>query len=89
MERMEKGVGGLNLGVGLKEERERERVLVVTKGVLHYYDAANGGKERKLLWKDLQIYRRTVRNEPWVMMGDMNVTLNPNEHSTHPKEQII
>ncbi|GKE21748.1 RNA-directed DNA polymerase, eukaryota, reverse transcriptase zinc-binding domain protein [Tanacetum coccineum] len=50
--------------------------------------AANGGKERKLLWKDLHIYRRIVGNEPWVMMGDMNVTLNPNEHSAHPKDQL-
>ncbi|PWA85285.1 DUF4283 domain-containing protein [Artemisia annua] len=44
--------------------------------------AANDGCERRVLWKDLEIYRRIVGKEPWVMMGDMNVTLFPNEHST-------
>nr|GEY81866.1 hypothetical protein [Tanacetum cinerariifolium] len=34
------------------------------------------------LWKDLQIYKRIVDNEPWVLLGDMNATLAPNEHST-------
>ncbi|GJV80028.1 RNA-directed DNA polymerase, eukaryota, reverse transcriptase zinc-binding domain protein [Tanacetum coccineum] len=44
--------------------------------------AANGGKERKELWKDLHIHKRIVGNNAWVILGDMNVTLNPNEHST-------
>ncbi|GJW67965.1 RNA-directed DNA polymerase, eukaryota, reverse transcriptase zinc-binding domain protein [Tanacetum coccineum] len=43
--------------------------------------AANGGIERKELWKDLEIYRRIVGKDPWFFSGDMNVTLNPNEHS--------
>ncbi|GKB05233.1 RNA-directed DNA polymerase, eukaryota, reverse transcriptase zinc-binding domain protein [Tanacetum coccineum] len=44
--------------------------------------AANGGKERKDLWKDLQVHKRIVGSNAWALMGDMNVTLNSNEHST-------
>ncbi|GJU84137.1 putative reverse transcriptase domain-containing protein [Tanacetum coccineum] len=43
--------------------------------------ATNGAKERRELWKDLQIHKRIVSNQAWIIMGDMNVTLNPNEHS--------
>nr|GFB12233.1 RNA-directed DNA polymerase, eukaryota, reverse transcriptase zinc-binding domain protein [Tanacetum cinerariifolium] len=43
--------------------------------------AANGGIEMKELWKDLEIYRRIVGKDPWSFSGDINVTLNPNEHS--------
>ncbi|GKC53262.1 RNA-directed DNA polymerase, eukaryota, reverse transcriptase zinc-binding domain protein, partial [Tanacetum coccineum] len=38
-------------------------------------------KERRELWNDLQIHKRIVSNQAWIIMGDMNVTLNPNEHS--------
>nr|GFC22708.1 RNA-directed DNA polymerase, eukaryota, reverse transcriptase zinc-binding domain protein [Tanacetum cinerariifolium] len=43
--------------------------------------AANGGMERRALWKELQIYKSIVDKKPWVLLGDMNVTLAPNEHS--------
>ncbi|GJU22791.1 RNA-directed DNA polymerase, eukaryota, reverse transcriptase zinc-binding domain protein [Tanacetum coccineum] len=43
--------------------------------------ATNGAKERRELWKDLQIHKRIVSNQACIIMGDMNVTLNPNEHS--------
>ncbi|GKC68404.1 RNA-directed DNA polymerase, eukaryota, reverse transcriptase zinc-binding domain protein [Tanacetum coccineum] len=42
--------------------------------------AANGGKERRELWKDLQIHKRIVDKHAWIIMGDMNVTLATNEH---------
>nr|GEV12647.1 RNA-directed DNA polymerase, eukaryota, reverse transcriptase zinc-binding domain protein [Tanacetum cinerariifolium] len=44
--------------------------------------AANGGKERKELWNDMHIHKRIVGNNAWVILGYMNVTLNPNEHSS-------
>ena len=43
--------------------------------------AANGGSERRELWKNLEIYKRIVGMEAWMLMGDLNVTLNTNEHS--------
>ncbi|GKD40666.1 RNA-directed DNA polymerase, eukaryota, reverse transcriptase zinc-binding domain protein [Tanacetum coccineum] len=43
--------------------------------------AANGGMERRILWKDFMIYKRIMVNDAWFLMGDMNVTLFPNEHS--------
>ncbi|GKE72145.1 RNA-directed DNA polymerase, eukaryota, reverse transcriptase zinc-binding domain protein, partial [Tanacetum coccineum] len=43
--------------------------------------AANHGRDRKELWQDLCIYKRLIRDVKWVIMGDMNVTLNTNEHS--------
>ncbi|PWA65537.1 RNA-directed DNA polymerase, eukaryota, Reverse transcriptase zinc-binding domain protein [Artemisia annua] len=43
--------------------------------------AANSGIERRMLWKDLNIYKRIVGNGYWVLLEDFNVTLNPNEHS--------
>ena len=43
--------------------------------------ATNGGADRKILWEDLGIYKRIVGNMAWVLFGDMNVTLAPNEHS--------
>ncbi|GJY29498.1 RNA-directed DNA polymerase, eukaryota, reverse transcriptase zinc-binding domain protein [Tanacetum coccineum] len=42
---------------------------------------SNSGLERKELWKDLEIYKRIVGNEPWFLSGDLNVTLTPKEYS--------
>nr|GEZ76134.1 RNA-directed DNA polymerase, eukaryota, reverse transcriptase zinc-binding domain protein [Tanacetum cinerariifolium] len=50
--------------------------------------AAYGGKERKELWKDLHIHRRIAGNDAWVVLGDMNVTLSPNEHSSGSSSMI-
>ncbi|GKA12795.1 RNA-directed DNA polymerase, eukaryota, reverse transcriptase zinc-binding domain protein [Tanacetum coccineum] len=44
--------------------------------------AANGGNERRDLWKDLSLYKGIVADDPWAIMGDMNVTLDPSEHFT-------
>ncbi|GKD83877.1 RNA-directed DNA polymerase, eukaryota, reverse transcriptase zinc-binding domain protein, partial [Tanacetum coccineum] len=43
--------------------------------------AANGGNERLELWKELVMYKRVIGNNAWAIMGDMNVTLDPKEHS--------
>nr|GEV03190.1 RNA-directed DNA polymerase, eukaryota, reverse transcriptase zinc-binding domain protein [Tanacetum cinerariifolium] len=43
--------------------------------------AANGGNERINLWKELNLYKRIVRIDAWAIMGDMNFTLDPKEHS--------
>ncbi|GKC62627.1 RNA-directed DNA polymerase, eukaryota, reverse transcriptase zinc-binding domain protein [Tanacetum coccineum] len=43
--------------------------------------AANKGVERRDLWKVLINDHRYVNGNPWCIAGDMNVILNPNEHS--------
>ncbi|GJT78502.1 RNA-directed DNA polymerase, eukaryota, reverse transcriptase zinc-binding domain protein [Tanacetum coccineum] len=43
--------------------------------------ASNNCKERRILWKDMYLHKRICGNNPWVIMGDMNVTLNLEEHS--------
>ncbi|GKD27441.1 RNA-directed DNA polymerase, eukaryota, reverse transcriptase zinc-binding domain protein, partial [Tanacetum coccineum] len=66
----------------------RQSVLVKVEtrdGKLRLYGsfiyASNSGLERKDLWKDLEIYKRIVGQEPWFLSGDLNVTLTPKEHS--------
>ena len=39
-----------------------------TRMLCSFVYAANGGCERRVLWKDLGIYRRIVGKEPWAMM---------------------
>ncbi|GKE27956.1 RNA-directed DNA polymerase, eukaryota, reverse transcriptase zinc-binding domain protein [Tanacetum coccineum] len=39
------------------------------------------GKERKILWKNLGIYKRMIDDKPWVLMGDWNVSLHLEDHS--------
>ncbi|GJV90082.1 RNA-directed DNA polymerase, eukaryota, reverse transcriptase zinc-binding domain protein [Tanacetum coccineum] len=43
--------------------------------------ASNNGTERRCLWKDLIMQKQVVKNDPWVIMGDFNVTLSDAEHS--------
>ena len=43
--------------------------------------AKNNGKERRLLWKDLQAAKNIANDEPWIFLGDFNVTLKLSEHT--------
>ncbi|GKE19778.1 RNA-directed DNA polymerase, eukaryota, reverse transcriptase zinc-binding domain protein, partial [Tanacetum coccineum] len=38
--------------------------------------AANAGKDRKSLWKQLEVYKNMIKGNPWVLMRDLNVILN-------------
>ena len=42
---------------------------------------ANEGTERRKLWKELAQNSRYVNGKPWCIASDMNVILQPNEHS--------
>ncbi|GKB79639.1 RNA-directed DNA polymerase, eukaryota, reverse transcriptase zinc-binding domain protein, partial [Tanacetum coccineum] len=44
--------------------------------------ASNFGMERRGLWKELLMAKICTSGNPWVLMGDFNVTLNVSEHST-------
>ncbi|GKD26598.1 RNA-directed DNA polymerase, eukaryota, reverse transcriptase zinc-binding domain protein [Tanacetum coccineum] len=37
--------------------------------------ASNNGTERRSLWKELIMQKQIVKNDPWVIIGDFNVTL--------------
>ncbi|GJS09808.1 RNA-directed DNA polymerase, eukaryota, reverse transcriptase zinc-binding domain protein [Tanacetum coccineum] len=43
--------------------------------------ASNSNNDRRILWKELEGHKRVVNNSSWVLMGDFNVTLKPEEHS--------
>ncbi|GKD92488.1 RNA-directed DNA polymerase, eukaryota, reverse transcriptase zinc-binding domain protein [Tanacetum coccineum] len=43
--------------------------------------AANSRKEKKLLWKELGRCKGFIKDKPWVLMGDWNVSLNIKDHS--------
>ncbi|GJR88548.1 RNA-directed DNA polymerase, eukaryota, reverse transcriptase zinc-binding domain protein [Tanacetum coccineum] len=43
--------------------------------------AANKGRDRKKLWKDLNLKKRVIGNASWVIMGDVNVSLHMEDHS--------
>ncbi|GJS30419.1 RNA-directed DNA polymerase, eukaryota, reverse transcriptase zinc-binding domain protein [Tanacetum coccineum] len=42
----------------------------------------NHGRERKDLWKPLNVYKGIVNNFPWVLRGEGNVSLNVYDHSS-------
>ncbi|GKD74538.1 RNA-directed DNA polymerase, eukaryota, reverse transcriptase zinc-binding domain protein [Tanacetum coccineum] len=49
---------------------------------LTFVYAANGGHERRELWRDIDRHKFITNGHPWAISGDFNVTLNPNEHSS-------
>ncbi|GKE15633.1 RNA-directed DNA polymerase, eukaryota, reverse transcriptase zinc-binding domain protein, partial [Tanacetum coccineum] len=42
-------------------------------------------KDRKELWKEFNLNNRVIRNLAWVIMGDVNVSLNLEDHSEDDK----
>ncbi|GJZ34149.1 putative reverse transcriptase domain-containing protein [Tanacetum coccineum] len=38
--------------------------------------------DRRSLWKSLRKYKRSLRDSPWIILGDFNTTLNPSEKSS-------
>ncbi|GKA49606.1 RNA-directed DNA polymerase, eukaryota, reverse transcriptase zinc-binding domain protein [Tanacetum coccineum] len=43
--------------------------------------AANSRKVRRILWRDLNQLKRIINDNPWVLMGDWNVSLHLEDHS--------
>ncbi|GKB02678.1 probable L-cysteine desulfhydrase, chloroplastic [Tanacetum coccineum] len=58
-----------------------ESIQDKTKFFCSFVYAANHGKERKDLWKDLSHQNQIVNGRPWMILGDFNVTLHSHEHS--------
>ncbi|GKB13443.1 RNA-directed DNA polymerase, eukaryota, reverse transcriptase zinc-binding domain protein [Tanacetum coccineum] len=51
--------------------------------------ASNNGAERRDLWKELAMQKQFVKNDPWVILGDFNVTINASEHSSGSSGKTI
>ncbi|GJV19454.1 RNA-directed DNA polymerase, eukaryota, reverse transcriptase zinc-binding domain protein [Tanacetum coccineum] len=43
--------------------------------------SANKGRDRKELWKELNMNKRVIGNSAWVIIGDVNVSLKQEDHS--------
>ncbi|GKA88532.1 RNA-directed DNA polymerase, eukaryota, reverse transcriptase zinc-binding domain protein [Tanacetum coccineum] len=52
----------------------RERLLCT------FIHAKTVGRLRRQLWADLSTYKSICNNNPWVLMGDVNVSLNFEDH---------
>ncbi|GJT29450.1 RNA-directed DNA polymerase, eukaryota, reverse transcriptase zinc-binding domain protein [Tanacetum coccineum] len=52
-----------------------------TKFFCTFIYAANHERDRRELWNELCMYKSIIGDAEWAIMGDMNVTLNTNEHS--------
>ncbi|GJX59135.1 RNA-directed DNA polymerase, eukaryota, reverse transcriptase zinc-binding domain protein [Tanacetum coccineum] len=44
--------------------------------------AANCGIERRVLWNEIRTATNVVADKPWIMLGDFNVTMKADEHSS-------
>ncbi|XVE57592.1 hypothetical protein DITRI_Ditri04bG0102500 [Diplodiscus trichospermus] len=50
---------------------------------------SNDSKERKKLWHHLEDVHRSFRDMPWLMAGDFNVSIHPDESSNHCEGQAV
>lgn len=89
--------GGTRIIVGWNPNNINVMVMEQSAQVIHcFVEPLNGDKsfhcsfiyafvhtvDRRSLWKSLQRHKRTIKNEPWVILGDFNATLDPSEKST-------
>ncbi|GJZ56099.1 RNA-directed DNA polymerase, eukaryota, reverse transcriptase zinc-binding domain protein [Tanacetum coccineum] len=62
---------------------DMEDVLEVNSGIAKELNIEEvRGVERRSLWSDLRRMKSSTSGYPWVLMGDFNVTLKIEEHST-------
>nr|GEY86741.1 RNA-directed DNA polymerase, eukaryota, reverse transcriptase zinc-binding domain protein [Tanacetum cinerariifolium] len=81
----------LNVQYGFQDcslEHKRQSILCEVEFVNNkekilssFVYAANTCAERRELQRDLSIHKRIASNKPWIIMGDFNATLKPEEHS--------
>ncbi|GJR91055.1 RNA-directed DNA polymerase, eukaryota, reverse transcriptase zinc-binding domain protein [Tanacetum coccineum] len=51
--------------------------------------ASNSCVERRNLWNELTMHKNSVSHKAWVLMGDFNVTLKPEEHSNGSSNMTV
>nr|GEY62002.1 hypothetical protein [Tanacetum cinerariifolium]GEY82923.1 hypothetical protein [Tanacetum cinerariifolium] len=64
----------------LEDISDIETVQQNSKKIYSFIYAANYGKKRSELWKDVCLQKNITSGHPWALLGDFNVTLSPNEH---------
>ncbi|GKD30370.1 RNA-directed DNA polymerase, eukaryota, reverse transcriptase zinc-binding domain protein, partial [Tanacetum coccineum] len=62
--------------LSMKEKEEVDKSFYCT-----FIYAANKGKDRRELWKELSLNKRIVGSSAWIIIGDVNVSLNLEDHS--------
>ncbi|GJV71423.1 RNA-directed DNA polymerase, eukaryota, reverse transcriptase zinc-binding domain protein [Tanacetum coccineum] len=68
------------------EELELEKDVVLVKNMKENVVIRNvvegvGGNERKELWRFMKMQKHIVKDNPWIIVGDFNVTLDVCDHS--------
>ncbi|GJV05062.1 putative reverse transcriptase domain-containing protein [Tanacetum coccineum] len=89
-------VGGTRIIVGYDSNSVDVMVMEQSDQVLHYLvKPLNGDKlfycsfiyahshttDRRSLWKSLKKYKRAIKDEPWIVLGDFNAILQPSKKS--------
>ncbi|GJR15370.1 RNA-directed DNA polymerase, eukaryota, reverse transcriptase zinc-binding domain protein [Tanacetum coccineum] len=70
------------------QQQRRTRRVVAHRSATHGMAAENlesdstrsQGRDRKELWKELNLNKRVIGNSTWVIMGDVNVSLKLEDH---------
>ncbi|GKD39054.1 RNA-directed DNA polymerase, eukaryota, reverse transcriptase zinc-binding domain protein [Tanacetum coccineum] len=51
--------------------------------------ASNSCVERRNLWNELNMHKNSVSHKAWILMGDFNVTLKPEEHLNRSSNMTV
>lgn len=95
-------LGRTRIIVGWNQNEVNVNVVHQTNQVIHYLIdhhsckkklycsfvyASNNDSERKCLWRDLCLHNSMVAGHSWLIIGDFNVSLNP-EDSSHGSSSV-
>ncbi|XP_031268941.1 uncharacterized protein LOC116127437 [Pistacia vera] len=92
---VDRGTRGCRIGIGWNPAIYNVCVLEMTDQAIHcivrilsvgedfrysFIYAANDYIARKELWRNLCHLNKGIASQPWLILGDFNITLNPNEN---------
>ncbi|GJV35563.1 RNA-directed DNA polymerase, eukaryota, reverse transcriptase zinc-binding domain protein [Tanacetum coccineum] len=66
-----------------------EIIQTKVKLFVSFVYASSSCVERRSLWNNLSMHKSIVNHRAWVLMGDFNVTLKPEEHSNGASNMTI
>ncbi|GJX25477.1 RNA-directed DNA polymerase, eukaryota, reverse transcriptase zinc-binding domain protein [Tanacetum coccineum] len=73
---------GENISAKMCSANEISGMETAVKCYCSFIYAANCGIKRRKLWNELKTASNIVSNKPWIMLGDFNVTMKVEEHSS-------